>query len=283
MARTKCPNCGSIKLQKKGTRAGKQRYKCNKCGANFTQGVEYVKQIKREPVQLRCPQCDSNHIRRDGISARGLQRYECYDCHTNFDEISIKKKKRITWKCPYCGGDLSYSGFGRKKQREYKCKVCDRSCSADASGKPIATYKFREVNKEIQCPDCGTYDISKSGSSKGRKRYKCNECGRVFSYGDNVKRVHKTNSQQEAMEKILKGKSRKKVAEEYGYTVDYLNKLVKTDEYKESLTQEQINTIIRFGVFCNVPVDYLAEYIPCSEIKCLEVIREYKAKHCSVD
>ena len=36
---TKCPNCGSMKLSKNGSKRGLQRYICRSCGKYFTEGT----------------------------------------------------------------------------------------------------------------------------------------------------------------------------------------------------------------------------------------------------
>ena len=76
-----CPKCKSTKLQKKGLRAGKQRYRCTACGANFTEGKEY-RPAPRYPkiVEQMCPKCGSDNIIRDGKLKNGLQRYQCNKC-----------------------------------------------------------------------------------------------------------------------------------------------------------------------------------------------------------
>ena len=45
---------------------------------------------------------------------------------------------------------------------------------------------------------------------------------------------------------------------------------------KEKITQEQEDLILKYGFHLNVPVDYLAEYIKCSEHKCEEVLKKAK-------
>ena len=62
-----CPKCKSIKLQRKGMRAGKQRYKCTECGSSFTEGVKYHPLKHYEPLtDVVCPGCGGTHIIRDG-------------------------------------------------------------------------------------------------------------------------------------------------------------------------------------------------------------------------
>lgn len=310
-----CPNCGSTHLQKKGIRAGKQRYRCTKCSACFTEGVSYQKQVKLEPVTgIECPYCGSNHIRRNGMTGRFL-RYTCCDCQKNFSEYLLKHPKtKISYECPYCGGELRYGGYGRKGQREYYCKNCHRSCSTNTEGKPVPFYKFSEINKDIKCPECNSINIKKQGSLRGKKRFVCKDCGRIFLDIGNNKRYLKINKQK-AIQEVLDGKSIMEVSKKFEYTFDHLRKITKkgrtqkaiqeilngTSEKKASknwnldihilrkelekvyeqevISNEQIKEIIKYGIFLNVPVDYMAEYIHCSEHKCKDIIKKFKEKN----
>jgi transposase-like protein len=171
-----CPNCRSTKVQKKGKRAGKQRYRCTKCGANFTKGKEY-KASPRYPkiVEVICPKCKSAHVRRDRILESGVQRYECSDCGHTFRKL------------------------------------------------PVAN-DYRE----------------------------------------------------KAVSSVLKGRKLSDVATEYNYSCDYLRRMMAPYYKNEKITPEQKKNIIRYGYYLNVPVDYMAEYIKCSEHKCIEVIKNFK-------
>ena len=310
-----CPKCGSEHVQKKGFRAGKQRFHCMTCNATFTEGVKYKKKEKYIPIDesIICPSCGSSHIRRDGRTG-SYQRYECYDCRKNFSDYTIiRELNKIPYKCPYCGGELVYGGYGRKGQRKYLCKECGRSCSASETGEPKAHVTFSQINKEIKCPECSSLNINLKGSAKGRKKYACGDCGKTFLEDVEGKRYTDVN-RNHAIELIQKGKNLESVAEECGYTRDYLRKITKNSrmscavsdvlkginiskvaqkhavslpdlrnavepEYlKETVTKEQKEMIIKFGVHLNVPLDYLAEYIPCSEHKCVEVMEAYRKK-----
>ena len=308
----KCPKCGQEHAQKKGTRAGKQRFRCPSCGACFTEGTKYIKQIRQAPVEgLTCPACGSHHIRRDGIQG-SYQRYECFDCRKNFTEYTLKNLwTKVRHKCPYCGGELNYSGYGKRGQRKYVCRECHRSCSADASGNPTKRLVFRDKNTSVKCPECSSLNITKRGFQDGKRRYICGDCGRNFlDIGEKKRYTHR--GKQEALNLIKNGADAIEVAPRFGYSAShllritredrlknavrdvmagqnvnkvisrykinksYLENTLKTEYAKESISQEQKNLIIKFGVYLDVPVDYMAEYIPCSEHKCIEVMQKYK-------
>lgn len=223
-----CPNCGSTSVQKKGKRAGKQRYRCKECNAAFTEGVTYVKQVLQAQVTgVNCPKCGKDHIIRDGKLDDGTQRYQCQSCGLNFSPRT-NLLEEIKWNCPYCDGELSYSGYSRKGFREYKCKECGTSCTGDETGKPIKRITQEDKDSIVQA--------------------------------------------------VLAGKNVNKLAEEYKCTPKFIKTLAKPSYKSEKINREQLNLIIRFGIHLSVPVDYMAEYVGCSEHKCLEVLKKYK-KH----
>ena len=72
-----------------------------------------------------------------------------------------------------------------------------------------------------------------------------------------------------------KGLSAKSIAKEMGRSEKTISKYI--TKY-EKLTEEQKQLIIKFGVHCNVPMPYLAPYIPCSSTTCKKVMNEYKKR-----
>jgi len=39
----------------------------------------------------------------------------------------------------------------------------------------------RIYRRNVKCPDCGSNWCKKNGHQNNKQRYKCNECGRVFT------------------------------------------------------------------------------------------------------
>lgn len=177
---TVCPKCGSDKILKKGTRVGKQRYKCNSCGANFTEGVPYK---SAPPIlrshNLKCIRCGSSHVVRDGKLLDGTQRYKCVDCNLNFS-----KKTKLT-----------------EGNRE-------------------------EVLKLI----------------------------------------------------FLKGASIEQVVEQTNLSPSKINIITEPFYARENISLEKKKLIIQYGYYLRVPIEYLAEYIPCSRKACERVLSEYREK-----
>lgn len=267
----RCPNCKSTKLQKKGLRDRKQRYRCSSCGASFTKGIPYKPAQKLPKVEKECPKCGSNHIIRDGKLEDGSQRYECISCGTNFSSKTILPG--IKWSCPYCNGKLIYSGYSRKGCHEYMCKKCGRSCTADAKGKPIKReYPFPLINTEIKCPRCSSTRIKKAGFSTSRtQRLICMDCNKPFSVTTKVR-----PPKEELIKLILEGHNLNKLSESSGYSVRYLRRIAQHSYAQEVISDEQAQIIIKYGYHLKVPVDFMAEYIKCSEHKCREVLANYK-------
>ena len=265
-----CPNCNSDHLQKKGMRAGKQRYRCAECGSCFTEGVEYVRTITREKASAECPRCHSKEVLRDGLTDKGEQRYKC---EYRFNGIS-KILPLIEWECPNCGGELRYSGFSRKGNREYKCAKCGRSCTADDNGKPIKSkIPFYLTNKDVKCPYCGSTKINRATGNRGYFIYTCRECSKRFS-----KKTKIRYSIDKIMELVYLGKDTASIAQEAGYSQGRLCKIIRTYCKNEPVTSKQIADIIKYGYYLNVPIDYLSRYIKCSEGKCKEILEKYKKK-----
>lgn len=272
-----CPNCQSTKLQKKGKRAGKQRYRCSNCGANFTEGATYTP-AKRLPLlnNIKCPECGESHVIRDGKTADGTQRYQCQSCGLNFNhKTKGGHGKRILWTCPYCGGSLRYSGYSKSGYRSYLCKECKKSCTADAEGKPIKKEEpFSLTNESVKCPHCNSTNLKKAGFNKlGNQRYVCNSCERSFN-----KHSIKRQNIEEAVNLMLQGRNLQKISKSSGYSSERLRKIMSPYYKMETINENQKKDIIKYGFYLKVPVDYMAEYIKCSEHKCREVLRRYREK-----
>lgn len=87
-----CPYCGESNYKKSGlTRTGAQRYYCKSCKRRFTPGLtpvhpkmQEIKTLRNNLKELSCPYCDSKNLSKFGTSEKGVQRYQCKDCHKTF-------------------------------------------------------------------------------------------------------------------------------------------------------------------------------------------------------
>jgi transposase-like protein len=276
-----CPNCGSLNIQKKGIRAGKRRFRCTSCGANFTEGVVYIKSKRLKPLKKTCPYCGNKKVIRRGTLDDGTKRYECTSCHLSFSNKTIAENRKTSkgkdLKCPYCGEHLVYSGKNRNNgSQRFYCNSCNRSCSADKNGNPVIRESFTSTNTSVECPRCRSLNVIKSGyGSTNKPRYKCKDCGKMFTENPD-KAPHSKDEEQQAISKVLLGYPVEKVAIEFGYSLERLKRVLRPWYRKEQITKQQKKDIIKFGYYLKVPVNYMAEYVKCSERKCLDTIKDFK-------
>lgn len=273
----KCPRCGSEKLQKKGIRAGKQRYRCTECKANFCYGVKYKSAPIYKESSKSCLYCGSNHTSRDGKLPNGSQRYKCLDCGRGFSDSTIIKEPEPDKFCPYCDSKLRKAGYSKLGYREYYCKNCNRSCTENAEGIPQKRETFKEINSGITCPSCSSNNIRLAGNRDGRRKYSCKTCGRQFIENAQVSRHSKSEIRGMLID-IFKGCSIKEVARKYKTSVRNVQNIFKKHAKDEIITPEKRKMIIMYGHYLKVPIDYLAEYIPCSRKACEDIIKEYKER-----
>ena len=277
----KCPNCNSDSTVKKGIRAGRQRYRCSACGANFTEGRIYKKQDKYNKVtNLTCPKCNSTNIMRDGKLESGGQRYVCKDCKKQFSDKTNRNIKPIKYNCPYCNGKLTYSGYGKLGQREYNCTNCGKSCSADKRGKPIKRLTFEEQNTKILCPSCGSLRIKSAGIRDNIRRYICKECGKSFTEFSGPEPKYTQHSPEiikEAVTDVLIGKPVNITAVKYGYNIRTLQNIVRPYYKKEQITHREKESILRLGM-CGVPPEEIAPHFKCSIFNVKKLLRNYVNK-----
>ena len=277
----KCPRCGSERLQKKGTRAGKQRYRCTNCQANFCYGVKYVSAPIKEKLDKKCLYCGSSHILRDGKLPSGAQRYKCADCNRGFSDATIIKEPEPDKLCPYCGSKLRKAGYSKLGYREYYCKICNKSCTEDANGIPQKRSTFKEINSNIKCPSCNSYDIRLAGKREGRKKFSCKSCGRIFIEGSTINR-HSKKEILNIVSSIFNGSSFEEVSKKYNSSIKNIKEIMKRYYSKEHITTKKRNLIEYYGYLLKVPVEYLAPYVHCSYKACEDILKECEEGKCDI-
>ena len=186
----KCPECGNDDVKyiwKNGIyKDGRQKYKCAKCGKQFTGGD--TKHRKKEVVEgIECPRCKSKNIVEYG-NVDGTLRFRCRTCNDIFldpREYQIFNKDHMI--CRKCGNDdpnmFSSAGFyinaKNQKQQRYRCKKCGFLLVEGSKGRPRYNKSDIENTDEI---------VQNEGRNNIRKRsYKC---GKYFKKeGDNKKNI----------------------------------------------------------------------------------------------
>lgn len=269
----KCPRCGNEHLHKKGKRAGKQRYQCTNCSANFCENTKYVSAPKLKKLNKTCLYCGSSHVLRDGKLPNGAQRYKCCDCKKGFSDSTVIKEPEPDKFCPYCGSKLRKSGYSKLGYREYFCKSCGKSCTENTEGIPQKRETFKEINKSIICPSCGSNDLRLAGKREGRRKFHCKSCGRQFIEGSSIKRHSKTEIKNMILE-VFTGKSEKEVARKYDCSLKTVQSIMKKYYLKELITPEKYRLIKYYGYILKIPVDYIAPYVHCSHKACSKIIKK---------
>ncbi|HCM30196.1 MAG TPA: IS1595 family transposase [Bacteroidales bacterium] len=107
----------------------------------------------------------------------------------------------------------SLSGEGR---REFIDKLY-QMLLADGSN-PVDYQKLKQQSRITLCPRCGSENIIKAGTRKGRQIYRCKSCKHQFSFtaGTFVYRLRKPSAMLDYIRCMLEGKSLRACAEEVG-------------------------------------------------------------------
>ena len=261
-------------------RAGKQRYKCTNCKANFCYGVKYVSAPIREKPDKTCIFCGSSHISRDGKLPSGAQRYKCLDCNKGFSDNTVIKEPEPIKYCPYCGSKLRKAGYSKFGYREYYCKTCRKSCTENANGVPQKRSNFKDINKDIRCPSCNSTDLRLAGQQNGKRRLSCKSCGRQFTEGSTIKR-HSKKEIINIIFDIFDGKSTEEVAKKFNTTEKNVKGIMKRYYDKEIVPPEKLKLIMNFGYLLKVPIDYIAPYVHCSYKACEDIIKSCEENICA--
>lgn len=82
--------------------------------------------------------------------------------------------------CPSCGSESYGNGYTALGTQRYRClnSACDvRSfvLSGNPVGRPVGSTKSIG-----SCPNCGSTRTKKTGKTRGKQRYKCDDCSKTF-------------------------------------------------------------------------------------------------------
>lgn len=263
-----CPYCHSINIHANGFLNDKitKRYHCKDCGRYFSN-----KTVIKEKSGVNCVQCGSDNTYNYGTTDKGKPIYKCKNCGKRFVEYPDNAYKRQEIQCPKCGnigakkdGNSGLSKGGYKQY--YKCLACGHRYSLNPTN---LTSLDKEKIIELYKQGVPVSHLAEQFNISER------EISRKVQDIPNPITEKKKQQKQEMINEVLRGKPVKETAIKYGYAPHSLTKFM-TEEYaKEHITHDQKMMIIKFGVLCNVPINYLAEYIPCSEHMCKKVIDDY--------
>ena len=178
--------------------------------------------------------------------------------------------------CPNCNSEDVKKNGVRKGRQMYKCCSCKAYFT---EGIPYKKKNKYPTIVETFCPDCGSYKVHRDKKENGVQYFKCETCGYYFNTTTPLTEIEDMVAKEKSIiEAVMIGKNVGKIAEEYNSTPQYINNLLKPYYATETITPEQKKDIIKFGFYLNVPVDYMAEYVKCSEHKCEEVLTKFRKK-----
>ena len=268
---TECPHCHSDKIILNGflSDGRTRRYRCKSCGRWFSN-----KTVVHEKSGINCVKCGSDNTYHYGTTEKGKPIYKCKDCGKRFVENPENMYKKHEIVCPKCGkigakkdGNSGLANGGYKQY--YKCLACGHRYTLNPTN---LTSLDKERIIEMYKQGVPVSHLAEQFNISER------EIRRKTQDIPNPIQEKKKELKQEMINEVLHGKPVKETAIKYGDAPRSLSKFM-IDEYsKETITKEQKETIIKFGIFCSVPINYLAEYVPCSEYMCKKVIEEYWEK-----
>ena len=135
------------------------------------------------------------------------------------------------------------------------------------------------------CPICGKTGAKRVSLQESTVpfSYRCDSCGNVYSLSQLYKvKSNKLKRMKELSKNGVLGRFipiilRMKTSELSEEQKTFLQNLKLTEIDKtETLSKEQKEFIYKWGVVLNIPVEYLAPYVPCSYCACQKELDKYK-------
>lgn len=303
-----CPECGSADIGTHGidSKTGKQRYRCRKCKRRF---VENASQPKFQVHEKECPYCGHVGAKKGGRS-QGKQYYICLECNHKyleggkFQHLTKSKKdyiieqmhKGVSQKdiAKEIGVNIkSINNFLRKtdeykelrkKQVQYQRMLVNRrqKYAHILKIKNDLFEKYLKVNSKLPYKVFNAFPALCNQYLDGiinRKQFNSSVNKMIQENLEQQRLRYKqtlyTQKLKRACMEVMMGQKEYKIIKKYSLNKEHFKGLLKPLYTKEHISQQQINTIIQYGVGCAVPVDYLAPYIPCSQKMCERILKQY--------
>ena len=265
-----CPYCGSHNVRKGGRlKSGLKRYKCNDCGKGYNENTVLITPKYRPE---KCPYCGGTHINCSGHDTKTMkQRYKCIDCGKKFVENPTQHAFKV-WEheCPKCGHKKARKAGRTQGKQYYQCLQCGHK---DLEGGKYKHLSAKDVTKLRELYRTGIplkYIASEMNRSQNSIRTLIKEFMDATDTQLNV-----LCKERNIRKLALSGYNMFKLCGMYNKTREELDSILEEDYKKETITPEQEQTILKFGVGCGVPIQWLAPYIGCSENKCSKVLSGY--------
>lgn len=266
-----CPYCHSNNVKKGGRlTSGLKRYVCNDCGKGYNEGTKIVEQ---PCLPESCPKCGEHIIARSGKDNNGKQRYRCKSCGYKFIENPVGRvAERHEVQCPKCN-NMEAVKCGKTNGKQYwKCTKCGHKYLLDG------VYKHRTQEQKQQIVDLYKAGVTQLQISEFLN-ISIKTIYRILKEQDALNTDTKTpkGSKRDLIVKaILNGHNMQMIAKKTGYNTKMLRDMMRYEYKKEKLSPQQKDLIIKFGVNCAVPIDYLAPYVPCSQRLCKQILHKYE-------
>ncbi len=145
--------------------------------------------------EIKCAHCGSKSYKRKGSAIRRdgtkVKIFKCLECHKDFqdnykfrirfDEENVNQEKKQEHSvCPHCRSkEYKKAGTYTRKDgttaQRLKCKKCHKQFSK--------TYQVNSLLlplEGVMCPKCSSTHCKKAGKLRGKKQYRCKDCGRTF-------------------------------------------------------------------------------------------------------
>ena len=269
-----CPYCGSENVRKGGRlKSGAKRYYCNDCNKGYNENTIVV---EKEPKPEKCPKCGGTHINRSGHDTKTKkQRYKCVDCGYKFVENPTQPTfKRWKKSCPRCGHTEARKAGRSNGKQYYQCLNCNHKY---LEGGVIrhCTKKDKEEIKLMFEKGISKQVIADTMQLSVKKIYNILKKEGLIVISSNTP---KGELRQKLKDLILSGYDISDLSKKSGYSCDTLQSIVRYDYLNETISNEQLKDIVKYGVGASVPVKYLAPYIKCSVKKCKQVLSKYTIK-----
>ena len=266
-----CPYCGSENVRKGGKlRSGVKRYRCNDCGKGFNTNTPVVP--PEDAIPEKCPKCGHTIINKCGKDTKtGKQRYICKSCNYKFVKNPTQHKFHIWQKeCPVCGHIGAKKAGKSYGKQYYLCLQCNHKYLE--GGKYTKTTK-QQLEQILQLYRQGTV-MERIAELTGRTLKTIQS--QVSKYKTEQDDIERENNKNKLLQKlVLNGFNLGTLCGKFNKTKKDIEHIMAPAYKTENISQQQYNDIIKFGVCCAVPVNYLAPYIKCSEYACNKIISKY--------
>lgn len=292
----KCPYCGTYENRKDGFISGAQRYQCKHCGKKFTERTIFpipkaekvekpkikkktVNKITEEIISKMEELLEKNYTKTQvaaelKLFLRTVQKY------TKGMDVKIKEKRDLAEQLK-----LEKLKEQKELQRLQKAKLEEKK-NFVSTLRYKYQVKLKEFEVEIPTQFISCFnDLSERFMNEEIDKYTLlKEFNILFDKVQeqmNILAEEKMLQDKETRLKnivkdIFKGVPENIVMDKYKATKEELKKLIYPFYEKEQINSVQQQTIVKFGVKCGVPVEYIAPYIPCSIKLCSKILSQYK-------